>query len=327
MICALALAAAAEPLDGEPPAASSPGLTVQTSGECPSQAAVMRALLPALGHDAAAPVQAPGPEGEPPRVTDLGDRFEISAFGQTRQYADAGRDCAERARVAAVFITLALNPPVTPFRPRPPPPPPPPTETTTRRPAPPEPPPGPRAAPVRAGETGRWLTVGVSARVDGPMDGASATAGVAAGAELQAATEWRLFGVAASVGMLAPTESTLQSVEVRQQRFPLSLAVTARRELPRGITAVGAVGLALVPFTLRGDGLGSAQPATRIDAGARIALDLLLPGLVRRAAPFLGVHAEYFPRRYTLDVGHLGDIGTTSRFWLGASLGVAFEAL
>ena len=94
----------------EGPAAAPPfRFAVEASGLCPSSQAVTAALVPALRRE---PPRVPGAGG--PRVLDLGDRFEVAAFGQSRQYIDAARDCAERARVAAVFITLALNPPALP---------------------------------------------------------------------------------------------------------------------------------------------------------------------------------------------------------------------
>jgi hypothetical protein len=312
-------AAGASAADSRPLASAAAGITVEATGECPSQDAVLAALLPAIGRDAPAPRAA----AEPPRVVDLGDRFEVTAFGQTRQYADAGRDCTERARVAAVFITLALNPPELMFRSEPPARPP--TETANRRPVALPSAPGATASLEPAGAPEQWFSLAVNARLDGPMDGSSSTSGVAAGVELHATAGWRRFGVTAGAGVLTSTESTFSSVAVRQQRFPLSLTVTARRDLPRGLVVAGAAGVALVPFTLHGDRLGDAQPATRLDTGARVAFAVLFPGLAGRATPFLGLHAEYFPRPYTLDVGPVGEIGTTARFWLGASLGLAFQ--
>ncbi len=89
-------------------AAAAPSLTVDVTGKCPSAEAVAVALGSAVGTE----MKAIGKDV--PKVTDLGDRFSVSAFGQAREYADPGRDCDERARAAAVFIALALNPPFVP---------------------------------------------------------------------------------------------------------------------------------------------------------------------------------------------------------------------
>src|SRR5215470_11477783 len=41
-----------------------------------------------------------------PEVNDLGDRFRVSAAGHVREYDDPTHDCAERARIAAVYVAL-----------------------------------------------------------------------------------------------------------------------------------------------------------------------------------------------------------------------------
>jgi hypothetical protein len=151
--------------------------------------------------------------------------------------------------------------------------------------------------------------------------------GFPVGGELRVAAGWRRFGVAASGGMLAPTEQRLSSVTVRQQRFPVSLAGAFRLQPARSLDVTFAVGVALTPFTLRGQGLATSSPATRIDAGIRAGVDLHFPNLAGRLTPFLGAHAEYALTSYAIDVDPLGQIGSTGRLWIGASAGVAFEAL
>lgn len=297
-------------------AAPQGGLAVEASGPCPSGEAVMAALLPALGSEARGP--AVDDQRAHPHVSDLGDRFEISAFGQTRQYVDAARDCAERARVAAVFITLALNPPTLGWSSAAAPANVAPVESASRS-ATSNPP--PRAVEGQR----RWADLAAGARVDGPVGGAS-SAGVAAGAELRGAIGWGHVGVAATAGILAPTEGRVSFVTVHEQRFPLSLALALRGELWRGAVVAGALGVSFVPLTLRADGLMTSDPATRLDTGAHLAFGLTFPALAWHAAPFLELHADYFPRPYALDVDPLGEIGSTSRFWVGASLGVALEA-
>jgi hypothetical protein len=135
-----------------------------------------------------------------------------------------------------------------------------------------------------------------------------------------------VFGLAATAAVLAPTENRLGSVTVREQRFPLGLAVTARWPLTGAVDGGAAIGAALVPFTLRGEGLASPQPATRLDAGARLALGAVLHRAAGGLAPFFEVHAEIFPRSYVLAVGPLGELGSTAHLWLGAAAGVAFES-
>jgi hypothetical protein len=220
-----------------------------------------------------------------------------------QQYAEPGRDCDERARAAAVFIALALNPPLAPPGPAP---------TVRDAPAPPPPP-----------ASARWLDLAVAARADG---GPGQAVGPAIGAEIHAAAGWRWLGVAATAGILAPSEGTYSSITVRQQRFPLSLALTARRDVSQRLAIAGAAGAALVPLTVRATAIDGGPSSTRLDAGIRLAFELRFRA-TPRLAPFVDLHAEFFPRAYELQVDPLGTIGSTGRFWLGVSAGVAFEAL
>ena len=272
--------------------------SVAVTGDCPGAEAVTAALRSALGSDAKVGVS------EPPKVSDQGDRFSVAAAGQVQQYADPGRDCDERARAAAVFIALALNPPLVPPGPAP-----------TVRDAP-APPPAPSPSP-------RWLDLAVAARADG---GPGQAVGPAIGAEIHAAAGWRWLGVAATAGVLAPSDGTYASVTVQQQRFPLSLALTARHDVSQRLAIAGAAGAALVPLTVRATAIDGGPSSTRLDAGIRLAFELRFRA-TPRLAPFVDVHAEIFPRAYELQVDPLGTIGSTGRFWLGASAGLSFEAM
>jgi len=276
--------------------AAAPSLAVDVTGKCPSAEAVAVALGSAVGTD----MNAAGKDV--PKVIDRGDRFSVSAYGQARDYADPARDCDERARAAAVFIALALNPPAAPAPPAPPP-------VVVQAPPPPPPP-----------ESARWLDVGVAARVDGATQPETS---FALGFEVRAAAGWRWLGLAATAGVLTPTESQFSSVTVRQQRFPLSLAVLAQHRIGERIALAGAVGAALVPLTLHARGIDGAPSSTRLDAGVRLAVELQIRA-TPRLAPFIGVHAELFPRAYQLDVDPLGTVGSTGRLWVGVSAGLSF---
>ncbi|HEY4185176.1 MAG TPA: hypothetical protein VGP07_08915 [Polyangia bacterium] len=259
----------------------------------------MAALLPVLGGGVVHPA------GATPRVADLGDRFEASAAGQTGLYVDAARDCTERARVAAVFIALALNPPT--FQ----------SGTVARVPSPvPSPvPPAP----------GRWFHLGAALRVDGASVGrAPAGIDLAWGGELSAGLGDGAFGGVMTVGALGPTTSQYSPISVREQRFPVSLAFRARRDLRR-VQLAGDLGLSAVLLTFRGQALQTSDAVVRLDVGARVALGLRFPTLLNHVAPTLALHAEYFPRPYDLDVDPVGSIGSSSRLWLGASLGLSYE--
>ena len=280
------------------PIAQSDGQTIG----CPAREAVAAALSPALVH--IRPNVDPLPSDF--RTVDLGDAFEVTTGGQVQRYADAARDCAERARVAAVFVALAMNPPSL-EAPRPPPP------SATE---PPRPPPTPE---------GLWLSLGVAARVDGAVGGGSdATSGATAGGEIDVAFGRGSFGIEVTAGAMTSTENTVDSVQVKEQRFPCSLAATVHRRPSAHLEVGAALGAALTPFTLHGQGLDTTLPATRFDAGARLALELKVAG--HALTPFANLHVEYFPRTYEIAVAPLGNIGTTAPLQIGLSFGLAFEA-
>jgi hypothetical protein len=289
------------PETGNAPVSVSAAIAATPVAGCPTREAVAAALFPAVSH------LRPGRDPLPPdfRVLDLGEAFEITAGGQVQRYADAPRDCLERARVAAVFVALAVNPPSIQS---------------------PPPPPGPAAqvasTPVRARN---WLSVGVAARIDDALGGGSATAGgTTAGGELEVAVGRGAFGLAATAGVVTSTESTIDAVRVGQHRFPCSLSATVRRRATTRVELRGHLGASLTPFTLHGQGLETTHPVTRFDAGARAAVELRL--LMRALVPFVSLHAEYFPRTYEISVAPLGDIGATAPFQIGLSLGAAFDA-
>jgi hypothetical protein len=271
---------------------------------CPTREAVAAALSPALVH--IRPNVDPLPSDF--RLSDLGDAFEVTTGGQVQRYADAARDCTKRARVAAVFVALAMNP-LSLEAPRPPPPVAPPIV---------QPPP-----PVERVKS--WLSVGVAARVDGAVGaGSDATSGITAGGELAVAFGRGSLGMEATAGVVTATRNTIGSVEVRQQRFPCSVSASLRTRAGAHLELGAALGAALTPFTLHGQGLDMTAPVTRLDAGARLALGLRIIG--PPLEPFANLHVEYFPRTYEIAVDPLGNIGTTAPLQLGISIGVAFES-
>jgi hypothetical protein len=290
-------------------------ITVSIEGDCPSEAAVTTALVPLIK------VEPENVTGGTPRVVDLGERFEVTAAGQVGQYTDARRDCSERARVAAVFIALALNPPA--FQPRPPAPLAPALPRVDAAPLPPvvRPPPEPLTLPAT------WARVALGGRVESaPQGGGRASAETAVGVDASAALGMGDFGAAIGAGIRTPTTTHFGVVAVRQQRVPFGIAARVRHRLRGGFELGGEVGLALVLLRLRGEGLDAMTPATRLDVGGRAGVELRLPAVSPRLAPFVILSAEYFPRPYQLEVEPLGRIGSTAPFWYGGTVGLSFQA-
>ena len=258
------------------------------------------ALLPVIGNVSV-------PASAAPRVSDLGDRFEASAAGQTALYVDAGRDCVERARVSAVFIALALNPPT--FQ-----------SPTPRPPAPPRP------------ARNRWMQLGGAARMDGTGAGNSPPRTVLAwGGELSMAAGYGMWGGALTAGFLDSSAAYFGRfnviIAVREQRFPFSAALRFQKELPGRLRLGADLGAALTLARFTGDDLQMMGSTLRLEAGGRAAITVRLPVVVRRLAPFVGAHIEYFPKPYKLDVDPVGTVGSSSRVWLGATAGMVFESL
>ncbi|HVY37587.1 MAG TPA: hypothetical protein VHM31_06615 [Polyangia bacterium] len=271
---------------------------------CPTRDAVAQAVAQALPSALREGAPAGGALPASVQVTDLGDAFEVAVGRQVQRYADPARDCAERARVAAVFVALALSPPAALAPPPPPPPvvPPPP-------PAPPE----PRAADL--------VRLGLAARFDTAAGGGqNATGGSAIGGEARVSVGRHALAVQATAGVMAATETPIQDVRVREQRFPCSLAAAFRHTAGAHVALGAAAGVSLTPFTLRGQGLMSPSPGTRLDVGGR--LELAARWVGHALAPFVAAHVEYFPRAYDIDVTPLGAIGKTAPVQVGLSAGV-----
>jgi hypothetical protein len=290
-------------------AASAASPEVDSVGACPGREAVAAALAPVLPRGPLRPTLVA------PRVVDLGDRFEVTAAGQRAEYLDPTRDCRERARVAAVFIALALDPPQLQSPP----------PAVQQPPAKVEVPSPPVTAPVEEPLAPAWVAAAAAARIDGASAGAGpAQTSLVAGAELRGAVGRGRWGVVAAAGAMAPVTARFGMVSVRQQRFPLRLGVTATTGGPGSFQLGGEVAVVVAPFTVRGEGLQGGTAALRLDIGARLAIALRSPAVAKRGIFFVEVHAEVFPRPYHLDVGPLGTVGTTSKLWVGAAIGAWF---
>jgi hypothetical protein len=290
------------------------------------------------------------------RVTDRGPEFEVAAAAQVATYLDRGRDCDERARVAAVFIALAFFPPASQTT-RPPAPPaaaapevepePPAAPATPIAPEPPRPtttntntntnttpvPPFPDSLVAASGTLHSgppqplapwWAALSAGLRLDA-APGAGIPDGPTYGGELWAAAGRGRYGLFASASALAETLSRRDAVDVRQRRFPLALGATAHHTSSGGWRAGVDLGVALAPFTLRGEGLIPSTPERRLDVGARAAVHLRLPLVAQRWAAAVALHADYFPRAYRVQVDPVGNIGASSELWIGASARIWYQ--
>jgi hypothetical protein len=224
-------------------------------------------------------------------------------MGATRRFSDPGRGCDERARTAAAFIALAVDPPS--FSPRPP----------SFAPRPPSfGPPHRLSAPHVSLEAG--------AMIDGAPGAASQGSVVSYGASLRASLEWRYLGVVVGVAGLSPTTLSQQSVQVRLTRVPFDLALRAL--LRRGrLELLGDLGVSLAILLVEGEaGAGTPLSGSRLDAGLRAGVGLRV-FIGRYVAPFAMIQGTVLPRPYDLTVELRGNVGHTPIGWLGAVVGVA----
>src|SRR5215212_5933301 len=112
----LALLAAPESLaaDSETPAldaAPVPTSIIIGQSACPTPDAVWAELGTLVPRDRLqARLRALAPDAARVEIQDHGVRYRVLAAGRVREYRDENRDCGYRARIAAVFVALAIDP-------------------------------------------------------------------------------------------------------------------------------------------------------------------------------------------------------------------------
>jgi hypothetical protein len=264
---------------------------------CPTPAAVARAARPLL--DPHGNVQ----DGADVKVDvrDFGTHYTVAVNGRMRDYTDESRDCAARARAAAVFVALTLAPS---------------SDESTTQPPPRQPePPRPATTPPDADGWATQLELGALAAAAPRSHG---TQGVAGG-ELHVAVTAGHWGVALGGSLPTASDFDLAAVRVRQSRVPFDLG--ARRVWSNNwVQGTLDVGLLAALCQLKLAESPSTQTMTRVDLGVRAAATLAT------RSPHVGLYARLFselmPVTQPLAVQPQGIIGHTSPIWVGAAIGV-----
>jgi hypothetical protein len=269
---------------------------LSVSGSCPDESAVravLQGLSPTAGSDAL------------PSITDHGSSYVVTVGVLSKTYADPPRDCAQRARVAAAFISLALVPDALPDTPAP-----------TPAPAP-TPTPTPAHTPLRA-------LLDTRATGETSFSPALFVPGIAIAATVTQAA------IGAQLGCGWESSASLPATgggDILVERFPCAIGPRFRLS-PEGSAVELAATPALVVGLLhvKGAGFAADYDATRLEVGARLALDLMLR-LSRgaRLAPVLGVQATYDATAYDVQVSPRGVVAHTPTWWVGASAGVSLD--
>ncbi len=296
------------------------------SSLCPTPAAVraeVEALVPRERLHARLRAAATG-AAPPVAVTDLGAPFQITAAGNTREYRDEARDCAHRARVAAVFVVLVIDPAAMGEE----------AAAPAPAPAPPSPPPPLREAAALSASAAADARAGLApARVRVGM-GAAAEGGVGPDARIgQLGVGLRMgYGagrLALSVGAaaLAPVDATIGSVRVRHLRVPVDAGVRAQAAIAIGaryrLQPYVELGAALALVRESGLDLAVNHAHSAIELGVRGGAGVYLAS-ASRLTPFLSLAGVFVPAPPAVSALPRGVVGHTPSLWLGAAAGVAW---
>ena len=145
---------------------------------------------------------------------------------------------------------------------------------------------------------------------------------VSPGAELRIALQKGRLAGELGLGAQPSASFSLAGVSAQERRLPIDVSLAFRQPV-RALEFGAAAGIAGAVF--EAEGVNPARPlgGTRIDLGARAAVELRIASASRRLAAFVGAHALYFPRQYELAVIPAGVVGHTPALWIGGRLGAA----
>jgi hypothetical protein len=277
---------------------------------CPTPAqvvAVLRRLLPRTKVIAETGSAAPADAA----ITDEGTQYRVTIAGQERFFVDGARQCAERARHAAVFVALVLDPPLVPG----------PAEPTPAAPPtpPPSPPPSERPAAVSPPPTLGALdfTLGTVLQV-APAAGDRRTT-VAAGVMAWARAK-RGFHLALGTGVL---RGAFQFDDIAADAWWVPIHLAAGITYETEPWEVGAeVGPSATILSVRGRELEQAESQVRVEWGGRASAFSRF-WFSKNFALYLAGEALVRPSTYALLIQPQGPIGFTPGLWLGGSAGLS----
>ena len=297
--------ASARGADGATAAPVEPASAIAGTSMCPTPSAVWTEVTTLLPHDRLQErLRALASAMPLVDITDAGATVRVVAAGRVREFRDESRDCAYRARVAAVFAALTIDPAAVIA------PPPPPVASAPPPPPPAPPPPAPPPPLVRI-ELGLAIDAGA---------GTSTTAVHAGGALRLAAGRGRLAFVA-GVTPLLPADVSVGGVRLRQWRLPADVGVRARATNTR-VEVYGELGIAAALLSESALDLARADSGTTVELGVRAAAGYRL-ATASRFAPFVALQAELVPFPPAIFALPQGVAGHTPLVWIGATAGVS----
>lgn len=220
----------------------------------------MAELAPLLRHTRIVVIDssAPAAEGVSARIDDEGDRVRIRVVNEERVFRDASRSCGERARTAAVFLGLVLDPPVLP-------------ETKPAPPAPPVARPAPAPAPAPP-EAAVPLTLHLGPMLQAAPISDAAQLPLAGGFGGRLAWGRRL-GLAIGAAFFLPTRLALPAADARLVWLPFDVSLRATHETGP-VAFTGELGPELALLFASGEAVKNPRTSTRLEVGARGAVSL-----------------------------------------------------
>jgi hypothetical protein len=281
---------------------AAPRATLRVAGDergCPSPTQVATVLGTLLRETKVSASVAP-PAPEDASVSDDGAQFRVMIAGRSRELTDAVRDCAERARQAAVFVALILDPPMV-------------ADGVEAPPA--EKPPVARIA--TSSEPGPSFDLALGSFVQASPAVADRSAALTGGVATR--VRWgQRFYVAGGAGA-SPGSLHFADVDTRAWWFPIDLAVGAAYR-SSSFEVAGDVGPSLTVLSIAAENLPRATSNVRLDPGARLSVGARF-WFGEKIALFVSTHATYLPRPYRLVVDGQGDVGATPGLWWGTTVG------
>jgi len=256
-----------------------------------------------------------GPETKsaPIRVEDLGAMFRISVLDKVREYREEARDCAYRAKVAALFAALIIDPAAlldAGLCERPP---------CSTPPAPmPSPPAEAKALPTLPPRPLVRIELGPSLIAGLDSEHLAMHWGGALRLTLGRGRVVPVLGAAA----LWPADTSIGGLRLRQWRFPVDLGIRATL-WGSWIDFYGEVGLTFALLSERGLDLYIARSPIGMELGGRVGLGARL---ARRAGltPFVSLQAEFLLDPPSVSALPEGLAGRTPYVWMGACAGASW---
>jgi hypothetical protein len=271
-------------------ASTRPTLAADEISDCPRLSEVVAALGQVVTADVA---QAAASEIV---IRDLGSSWQIEVRARASSYAEPARNCAERARVAAVFAALALDPPDRDDGPE--------LDTSA----------------TRATPTARPLSFAVQvAPLLALVAGANLPLGAGGQVRFTVSGEHLGFALGAEAAIFSKLDASKYGASITRSAFDLS----ARASWSPGRVGFAAeLGPYLAHLRVRGADLYESRSSNHVDAGARAAL---IVGLRGRWAPFLSAEATFSARRLDLRTEPSGTLSRVPPLWFGLSAGAALD--